>query len=112
MPQSSRSTVRGALGAARPATAGRRRAAARAAFALLLGLTLVGTSVRPAQAGFYEDCVNTVESLTQACFDGADGFIGRAACSVAGGIGILACAAAEAARQLTGGVRLREAYAE
>lgn len=73
----------------------------RAALTLLLGAALLGAMGRPARAStFYEECTDTVERATQSCFDSSENFFGRAACSVMGGLGIIACAAAEAARQM------------
>jgi hypothetical protein len=110
MPQLHRIAAPGAAPRA-GATRRRPRDLRRPALTLLLGFALLGTTVRPAHAtaGFYTECVATVTSLTQACVDSAGSFLGQAACATAGGIGVLACAAAEAARLLATGIRVPNA---
>jgi hypothetical protein len=106
MPQSLGSAARRAV--SRPDASRRPRDPRRVPLTLLLGLALLGGTVRPAQAStsFYDECVATVDATTQACYDSSTSLLGKAACVAAGTVGTLACAAAEAARLLATGIRL------
>lgn len=93
-------------GSAGPAGARGLRRAARpfvvAAAAAVVGLAGVS---RPAHAvSDYELCLRVVDRFHSGCLQKSDGWVGDRACDWLGGMGILACAAAEAARHLARGI--------
>ncbi len=100
MPTPFRSTLR--------PLAPRRGAARRLALAALTAVPLLALAPR-AEARTpetYEACMRAVANLTQKCLGSSDVWYEKLGCKWAGGVGIIACAAAEALEILARGVTL------
>lgn len=72
-----------------------------AAAAAVVGLAGVS---RPAQAFDYQACLGLVDRFHGGCLNKSDGWMEDRACDWLAGVGILACATAEAARHFARGV--------
>jgi hypothetical protein len=91
--------------ARRPARRGARRRLALAALAALPLLT-VAPRAEARTPESYEACMRVVDNLTQQCLHAADDWFEKYGCKWAGGVGIIACATAEAIEILAKGIAL------
>ena len=91
--------------ARRPVRRGVRRRLALAALAALPLLT-VAPRAEARTPESYEACMRIVDTLTQQCLNASDTWYERYGCKWAGGVGIIACATAEAIEILAKGISL------